>query len=185
MGNVVYSISVSLDGYIAGPGGEIDWTAPDEELHRFHNARVLEQGAQICGRRLYQEMLSWERPELTSSGSDYEREFARIWQALPKVVFSTTLTAVEGNARLATGGPADEIARLKGETDEEIGIGGAGLAAAFVELDLVDEYHLFVFPVILGGGTPLFPPLRQRHELELVDTRAFASRIVHSRYRRA
>jgi dihydrofolate reductase len=185
MGDVIYSISVSLDGYIAGPGGEIDWTAPDEELHRFHNARVLEQGAQICGRRLYQEMLYWERPEATSAGSDYEREFASIWQALPKVVFSTTLPAVEGNARLASAGPADELARLKGETDKDIGVGGAGLAAAFVERDLIDEYHLFACPVILGGGTPLLPPLQRRHELELVETRVFASRVVHSRYRRA
>jgi dihydrofolate reductase len=184
MAAVVYSMGVSLDGYIAGPGGEIDWSAPGEELHRFHEQQTLELGAEICGRRLYEVMLYWEGPEATRTGTEYEREFARVWQALPKVVFSTTLASVEGNARLATGTPAEEVARLKEEHDKDLAVGGASLAAAFVERDLIDEYRLFVSPVVLGGGTPFFPPASPRLELQLLESRTFASRVVYSRYRR-
>src|SRR4051795_6524104 len=107
MPNVVFSMGVSLDGYIAGRGGEIYWSAPDEELHRFHNEQTRELGAHFCGRRLYEEMRYWDTPE-ASAGSEAEREFAEVWQALPKVVFSSTLRSVEGNARLATGGVGGE-----------------------------------------------------------------------------
>jgi dihydrofolate reductase len=181
---LIYSMGVSLDGYIAGPGGEFDWAAPDEELHRFHNEQTRALGAHICGRRLYEEMVYWETADRNPSIGDHVREFALIWQALPKIVFSTTLTEVEGNARLATEGIAEEVARLKQERGGDIAVGGATLAAAFVELDLIDEYQLFVNPVVVGGGTPFFPPTRRRLELELVETRTFGSRVVHSRYRR-
>src|ERR687884_435860 len=115
MGRVVYSMGSSLDGYIAGPQGEIDWAAPDEELHRFHNAQTRELSAQLCGRRLYEEMTYWDTAEDDPSAAEHEREFARIWKDLPKIVFSTTLEHVTGNARLATGGVAEEVARLKRE----------------------------------------------------------------------
>ena len=184
MAAVVYSMGVSLDGYIAGPGGEIDWSAPGEEQHRFHEQQTLELGAEICGRRLYEEMLYWEGAEATRTGTEYEREFARVWQALPKVVFSTTLASVEGNARLATGTPAEEVARLKEEHDKDIAVGGASLAASFVERDLIDEYRPFVSPVVLGGGPPFLPPASRRLELELLESRTFGSRVVYSRYRR-
>ena len=105
MPSVIYSMTQSLDGFIAGPEGEIDWSAPDEELHRFHNERVREIGAQFCGRRLYEEMLFWETAEENPSAAEHVVEFARIWKQLPKIVFSTTLEKVEGNARLA--GAAD------------------------------------------------------------------------------
>src|SRR5512132_3629665 len=101
MRSVIYSFGVSLDGFIAGPDGDIDWSAPDEELHRFHNERVRELGAQFCGRRLYETMLYWETADQNPSATDYELEFARIWLALPKIVFSKTLGQVEGNTRLA------------------------------------------------------------------------------------
>src|SRR4051794_24016176 len=100
MGSVIHSMGVSLDGFIAGPGGEIDWSAPDEELHRFHNEQTRELGAHLCGRGLYEEMRYWDTADQDPSLGETELEFARVWQALPKVVFSTTLTAVEGNARL-------------------------------------------------------------------------------------
>jgi dihydrofolate reductase len=180
MGKVIYSMTVSLDGFIADRDGEINWTAPDEELHQFHNDRVREQGAQLCGRRLYEAMLYWETPK--PEWGDVERDFAAIWQPLPKVVFSRTLDAVEGNWRLAKGDVAEEVARAKAQTEKDVGVGGAGLAATLVERGLVDEYHLFVAPVVLGGGTPFFPPLRERLELELLETRTFASRIVYARY---
>jgi dihydrofolate reductase len=182
---VIYSFSVSLDGFIAGPDGEIDWSPPDDELHRFHNDRVREQGAQICGRRLYEVMLYWETAHEDPELGETEREFAAIWQALPKVVFSTTLDSVEGNFRLATGDLEEELSALKAQAGgKDVGVGGASLASALIERDLVDEYHLFVNPVVLGGGTPLFPALKDRIELELVETRTFASRVVYVRYRR-
>jgi dihydrofolate reductase len=185
MRKVIYSMSVSLDGFIAGPRGEIDWSAPDEELHRFHNDEVRELGAHLCGRRLYEEMLFWETADTRPSIAEHELEFARLWQALPKVVFSTTLSTVEGNARLVRGGLADEVARLKAEPGGDLAVGGAGLGSSLVKLRLVEEYRLFASPVVLGGGTRFFPALEDRIELELVETRTFGSRVVYSRYRAA
>ena len=184
MPKLIYSMTVSLDGFIAGPDGEIDWSAPDDELHRFHNERVREIGAQLCGRRLYETMLYWETAHEEPSLGETEREFAAIWQDLPKIVFSTTLKTVEGNWRLATDGVAEEVARLKEQPGKDLAVGGAGLASTCIRLGLVDEYQLFVSPVVLGGGTPYFPALDERIELELVETRSFGSRVVYLRYRR-
>jgi dihydrofolate reductase len=181
---VIYSMGVSLDGFIAGPGGEIDWSAPDDELHRFHNEQTRELGAHLCGRRLYEEMLYWETADQDPSAGDTELEFARIWQSLPKIVFSTTLEAVEGNARLARNGPAEEVAELKVQPGKDLAVGGAGLASTFTELGLIDEYRVFVSPVVLGGGTPYFPALKEKIDLELVETRTFGSRVVYLSYRR-
>jgi dihydrofolate reductase len=185
MRKVIHSTGVSLDGFIAGPDGDFDWAAPDEELHRFHNEQTREVGAHFCGRRLYETMVYWETVDQNPSASDYELEFARIWQALPKIVFSTTLEKVEGNARLATDGVVEEVARLKAQPGKDLAVGGAGLAASFIELGLVDEFRLFVSPVVVGGGTPYFPALQKRIDLELVETRTFGSRVVYLRYRRA
>jgi dihydrofolate reductase len=184
MRKVIYSMTVSLDGFIADPNGEIDWSAPDEELHRFHNERVRELGAHLLGRRLYEEMLYWETADEDPSAADYALEFARIWKALPRIVFSNTLERVEGNARLAGDNVAEEVARLKEQPGQDVAVGGAGLASTLIKLDLVDEYQLFVSPVVLGGGTPYFPPLNERLNLELVETRTFGSRVVYVRYRR-
>jgi dihydrofolate reductase len=185
MRKLIYSMSVSLDGFIAGPDGEIDWSVPDEELHRFHNQGVGELGAHLLGRRLYEVMLYWETAEEDMSTPEYEREFARIWKALPKIVFSKTLETVEGNARLVRDGVADEVAKLKEQPGKDLAVGGAGLAATCIELGLIDEYRLFVYPVVLGGGTPYFPALDERIKLELVETQTFGSRVVYVRYRRA
>jgi dihydrofolate reductase len=184
MRKLIYSMSVSLDGFIAGPQGEIDWSAPDEQLHRFHNQQVREIGAHLLGRRLYETMVYWETAEENPSASDYELEFARIWKALPKIVFSKTLEKVEGDARLVRDGLADEVAKLKEQPGKDLAVGGAGLASSCMELGLIDEYRLFVSPVVLGGGTPYFPALEERIDLELVETRTFRSRVVYVRYRR-
>jgi dihydrofolate reductase len=183
MRKVIYSMGVSLDGFIAGPGGEIDWSAPDEELHRFHNQQTRELGAELCGRRLYEVMVYWETADKNPSATEYELEFARIWQDLPKIVFSNTLERVEGNARLATDGVAEEVAKLKEEPGKDLAVGGAGLASTFARLGLIDEYRLFVSPVVLGAGTRFFPALDERINLELVETRTFGSRVVYLRYR--
>jgi dihydrofolate reductase len=180
MRKLIYSMGVSLDGFIAGPEGDIDWGAPDEELLRFHNQQTREIGAHLCGRRLYQDMLVWETAEETR-WNPQELEFARIWKAIPKVVFSTTLDSVEGR-----NGVADEVAELEEQPGEGVvSVGGAGLASTLIKLGLVDEYRLFVSPVVLGGGTPYFPPLENRLNLELIETRTFGSRVVYVRYRRA
>jgi dihydrofolate reductase len=175
---VIFSMSVSADGFIAGPRGEIDWSAPDDALHRFHNAAVGELSTYLCGRRLYEEMLYWERAEASGHADPTIREFAGIWQALPKIVFSRTLTAVEGNARLAAGTVEEELSRLDGA----VAVGGAGLAASCI--DHVDDFRQFVQPVVLGGGTPYFPPLAERIPLALAETRAFGARVVYLRFRR-
>ena len=185
MRKLIYSMGVSLDGFVAGPGGEIDWSAPDEELHRFHNEQTRELGAHFCGRRLYEEMTYWETADENPASSEIELEFARIWQSLPKIVFSQTLDKVEGNARLATSGIAEEVAKLKDQPGKDLAVGGAGLASAFTKLGLIDEYRLFVSPVVLGGGTPFFPALEEKIDLELIETRTFGSRVVYARYGRA
>jgi dihydrofolate reductase len=184
MPKLIYKMSVSLDGFIAGPGGEIDWSAPEQEVHRFHNQQTRELGAHLLGRRLYEEMLYWETADQNPSARDYELEFARIWKDLPKIVFSSTLEKVEGNARLAKDGVAEEVATLKDQPGMDLEVGGAGLASACIRLGLVDEYRLFVSPVVLGGGTPYFPALDERVNLELVETQTFGSRVVYVRYRR-
>jgi dihydrofolate reductase len=180
---LVYSMGVSLDGFIAGPGGEIDWGAPDEELHRFHNEQTRQIGVHLLGRRLYETMVYWEGAGQAAAIGDPEREFAAIWQDLPKVVFSSKLEQVEGRTTLAEDDLEAEIAKLRLQPDGgDIAIGGAGLAARAVELDLVDEYRPFVSPVVLGAGTP-FLPRGARLQLELLETRRFGG-VVYLRYRR-
>lgn len=182
MRKLIYSMGVSLDGFIAGPNDEIDWSRPDEELHRFHNRHTEDLGAHLCGRRLYETMVYWETAHEDPAATEFELEFARIWQALPKIVFSTTLDAVEGNARLATAGLAEEVARLKEQPGKDLAVGGAGLASAAARFGLIDEYRLFVSPVVLGAGTRFFPPLDDRIDLELIETRTFRDRVVYLRY---
>jgi dihydrofolate reductase len=182
MRKLIYSMGVSLDGYIAGPHGDIDWSAPDEELHRFHNQQTREIGAHLCGRKLYEVMAYWETADQNPSSSEYELEFARIWKGLPKIVFSKTLEKVEGRSRLVRGGAVEAVAGLKEEPGKDLAVGGAGLASTFIKLGLIDEYRLFVSPVVLGGGTPYFPAVDERINLELVETRTFGSRVVYLRY---
>jgi dihydrofolate reductase len=185
MRKLLYSMTMSLDGYIAGPGGNIDWSAPDEELHRFHNDQVRELGVHLLGRRLYETMVYWETADQDPSASEVTLDFARIWQALPKVVFSKTLDRVEGNTRLASVGVVDEVARLKEEPGGDLAVGGAGLASQLIERNLIDDYHVFVSPILLGAGTPYFPAMERRIELELVETRTFSGRVEYLHYVRA
>jgi dihydrofolate reductase len=184
MTTLIYSMSVSLDGYIAGPDGAIDWSAPDDELLRFKTDQTRELTGHLSGRGLYEDMLVWETAEQTFT-EPLALEFAPVWTAIPQVVFSTSLTTVKANARLARGDVAAEVAELKNQPgDGHVGVGGAGLAASLAEKDLIDEYRLFKCPVVLGGGTPYFPPLPKRLDLELIETRTF-SQVVYLRYRRS
>ncbi|NYI96470.1 dihydrofolate reductase [Streptomonospora nanhaiensis] len=181
---MTYSMVVSLDGYIVGPDGSFDWTAPDKEVFDLATDEVRGAGVHLLGRRLYETMLYWETADQHPSLDFSTREFAAIWKALPKVVFSTTLSAVRGNARLASGGLAEEIERLRAEPGEgDIAIGGATLAAEAAELDLIDEYRARVYPVLLGGGIPFFPQRKRRVDLDLVENRALGSHVLYLRYR--
>ncbi|TNC18789.1 dihydrofolate reductase [Georgenia sp. 311] len=183
MRTVTYSMGMSADGYVVGPDGRFDWAAPDAEIFAFHLEEIRQVGVHLLGRRLYEVMLYWETAEEDQELDDAEREWARLWKALPKVVFSRTLTVVEGsNTRLATGTVAEEVARLRAEPGEgDIAIGGAALAASAE--DLIDEYRAVVYPVLLGGGTPYFPQHERFVRLELAEVRTFGSKVVHHRYR--
>jgi dihydrofolate reductase len=181
---LIYSMGVSADGFIADRQGSFGWSAPDDELFRFHIALVSELGGCLLGRRLYETMLVWETdPSLRESEDG--AAFADVWNAIPKVVFSRTLDSVAGNARLAEGSLADEVAAALDATDKDVEIGGAGLAAQAIELGLVDELRMFRNPVIVGGGTPFLPPVTEDIALDLIETRTFGSRVIYERYRRA
>ena len=184
MRSVTYSMSMSLDGYIVGPDGRFDWTVPDPDVFRFWIDEIRGVGVHLMGRRLYETMLYWETADHDPSLGDAELEWAALWKPLPKVVFSTTLSAVQGNARLASSGVAEEIERLRAESGEgDIAIGGATLAAEAAALGLIDEYQVIVYPVLVGGGIPFFPQRERRVDLELVETRTFSSNVVYLRYR--
>jgi dihydrofolate reductase len=184
MRSVIYSMSVSLDGYIAGPDGSFDWTPPDEEVFRFWTDQTRELAAYVMGRRLYETMLYWETADQNPSLDFDTGEWASVWRRLPKVVFSTTLSAVEGNARLASGSLVEEIERLRGEPgDGDIGIGGATLAGEAAQLGLIDEFRPVVNPVVVGGGIPFYPQCERRLDLELIESRTFSSQAVYLRCR--
>jgi dihydrofolate reductase len=186
MRRLIYSMGVSLDGYIADRSGAIDWSAPGEELHRFHNQQAREVGVQLYGRRLYEVMRPWETLGEQPDATPAIREFAAIWRATPKLVFSTTLDAVEGpETTLVREDPVETVARIKQEPGKDLAVGGAGLAGILLAAGLVDEIRVFVSPVLLGGGTRFFPPLDDRVDLNLVDTRTFGSRVVYLAFDKA
>ena len=181
---LIYSMSLSVDGFIADREGGFQWTVPSDEVFRFHLGQVRELGGFVLGRRLYETMLVWETdPSLRTD--DASSEFADAWTAIPKVVFSRTLESVEGNARLAEGSLAEEVAAALAATDKDVGIGGAGIAAEAFELGLIDELWMFRYPVVVGGGTPFLPPVTESVPLDLTETRTFESRVILERYGRA
>lgn len=177
------SMGASVDGFIADRTGSFEWTVPDEELFGFHLATVEQLGGCLCGRRLYETMLPWET-DASMRESELFSAFADAWSAAPKVVFSDTLDRVEGNARLAERTVPEEITAMLAATDRDVEIGGAALAGQAIELGLVDEFRIFRYPIIVGGGTPLLPPVAEAIALELVESKTFASRVVYERYRR-
>ena len=184
MRRVHYSMGMSLDGYVIGPDGRFDWTEPDDEVFRFCMEEIRGVDVHLMGRGLYEAMLYWETAAHDPSLDDLRRAWTALWNPLPKVVFSTTLTAVEGNARLARGDLATEVAQLLAEPgDGAIAIGGPTLAVQAAALGLVDEYRPRLHPVLVGGGTPYFPHGLRREDLELLGTRSFPSGVVALQYR--
>ncbi len=186
MRKVIYSMMVSLDGFIEGPNRELDWHIIDEELHTFVNDQQRAMGAFLYGRRLYEIMVDyWPTADTNPSAPGYEVEFARIWKNMPKIVFSKTLDTVEWNSRLVRDNIAEEVTKLKAQPGNDLTLGGATLASTFMRLGLIDEYQLFVHPVVLGSGTPFFPALDDKIHLRLIETRTFGSGVVYLRYQRA
>ncbi len=181
---LIYSMSVSVDGFIADRDGAFGWSVPNDEQFQFHIEQVRELGGHLCGRKLYETMLPWET-DPSMRANELWAEFADAWCAIPKIVFSRTLTSVEGNARLAEASLGQEVATATDATSKDVAVGGAGLAAAAIELDLVDELRMFRNPIAVGGGTPFLPTVAEHVRLDLLETRTFGSRVIFERYRRA
>ena len=183
MRKVIYSMSVSLDGFIETPNREIDWVIVDEELHTFFNEQARELGLFLYGRRMYELMVDyWPTADRLPSTPAYMVEYSRIWKEMPKIVFSRTLDRAEWNIRLVREDIAGEVAKLKAQPGKDLSVGGPTLASALIKVGLVDEYQLFLNPIVLGGGTPFFPALPHPINLRLIETRTFGSGVVYLRY---
>jgi dihydrofolate reductase len=180
---LIYSMSVAVNGFIADRDGAFDWTAPDEEQFRFHLAQTRQIGGSLLGRRALPDHAGVAERSLLRD-TELGAAVADLWCALPKVVLSRTLDGVQGNALLAEASVAQETAAALEATDNDVAIGGADLAAAAIELGLVDELRMFRNPVVVGGGTPFLPPVTQDVRLRLVETTTFGSRVICERYTR-
>jgi dihydrofolate reductase len=185
MRKIIYAMSVSLDGFIEAPGGDIGWTYIDEELHTHFNEQESRTGIALYGRHMYELMAAyWPTVDDDPSAVKVEVDYAHIWKNMPKVVFSTTLDKVEWNSRLVKENMADEVKNLKLQVGNDMSVGGAGLAASLMQLDLIDEFWLYVNPIILGGGKPMFPQLPHRSQLQLLETHTFTSGVILLKYQR-
>ncbi len=186
MRKVIYAMSVSLDGYIEAVNGDLSWSFPDEELHKHFNDRESAIDIHLYGRRLYENMAAyWPTADKDPAAPKLEIEYARIWKDMKKIVFSKTLKKVGWNSQLISENIAEEVNRLKAQPGKDMSVGGPGLASAFMQLGLIDEYRLYVHPIILGGGQPMFRRLRDKISLGLVETHTFGSGVVLLRYQRA
>jgi dihydrofolate reductase len=183
VGKVIVSMSISLDGYIEGPDGRLDWSVPDAELHQYFNDQEREIDVHLYGRRLYETMWRyWPTADMDPAASPQEIEYAEIWRNMPKIVFSRTLRQVGENARLVRDNITEEVTRLKAQPDKHVAVGGAEIARTFMQLGLIDEYRLHVWPVILGGGKALFPGGVTPANLKLLETRVFGNGVVGLHY---
>ncbi|MCP3426498.1 dihydrofolate reductase family protein [Rothia sp. AR01] len=183
MRTLVYGMNVSLDGFVAAPGGDLDWSAPSDELFRWWLEQEQAMDLLLYGRRLWEAMSSyWPTGDRRPGATPDEVAFARNWRDTPKAVFSSTLGSVGWNARLVTGDAVAEIARLKEGEGGPMRVGGATLAAAALRAGLVDEYTVVTHPVLLGAGAPFLAPLERRAPLRLTETRTFPGGVVMTRY---
>jgi len=182
MARLIYSAISSLDGYVADRDGDFDWAAPDEEVHAFVNDLERGVGTHLFGRRMYEVMVAWETMSLADQ-PDVMRDFAELWRAADKVVYSTTLESVSSaRTRLERDFDPDAVRRMKATSERDISVGGPGLAAHAIRAGLVDELHLFLTPIVVGGGTRSLPD-DVRVRLELLDERRFGNGVVHLHYR--
>jgi dihydrofolate reductase len=184
MARLIYSAIQSLDGYVADEDGKFDWAEPDEEVHGFANELERMVGTHLYGRRMYEVMAFWETAHTLGDQPSYVRDFAEIWQAAEKIVYSRTLETVRSaRTRIERDFEPEAVGRLKAAAGRDLAVGGPELAAQAIEAGLVDECHLFVVPVVVGGGKRSLPD-GVRVDLELLDERRFASGVVYLRYRR-
>jgi dihydrofolate reductase len=183
VGELVYSAITSLDGVVADADGHFEWAEPDEEVHAYVNDLERTVGTYLYGRRMYQVMVAWETMHTLPDQPAVARDFATVWQAADKVVYSTTLPAVSSaRTRLERTFDPDAVRQLKASSDRDLSVGGPGLAASALRAGLVDQVHLFVNPVVVGSGTPALPA-GIRLDLELLDERRFGNGVVHLHYR--
>jgi dihydrofolate reductase len=182
MTRLIYSAITSLDGYVADATGGFEWAAPDEEVHAFVNDLERTVGTYLYGRRMYDVMVAWETMTITDGSSDVLRDYARIWQGADKIVYSTTLeTVASAKTRIERRFDPQVVQRMKAAAGSDISVGGTELAAHTIRAGLVDECHLFVTPVVVGGGTRALPD-GVRLDLELMDHHRFAGGVVHLHY---
>jgi dihydrofolate reductase len=180
---LIYSAITSLDGYVADEKGNFDWAAPDEEVHAFVNDLERPVGTYLYGRRMYEVMLAWETPHTFAGQSPAMQDYAQIWQAADKIVYSTALDTVSSaRTRIEREFDPEAVRQLKAGAERDLGVGGADLAAQAIRAGLVDEWHLFLTPIVVGGGNPSLPD-HVRVNLELLDERRFAGGVVYLRYR--
>jgi dihydrofolate reductase len=180
---LTYGMNVSLDGYVAAPGDDLGWSTPSDELFQWWSDRVAATSLSLYGRRLWEGMNAhWSTADQQPRVTPAHAEYAQRWRAMPKVVFSSTLTSVDGNARLVTGDAVAEITRLKSENGGDMDIAGATLAAAAMRAGLIDEYALVTHPVVVGGGIPFFTALDDWVDLTLVETRTFPDGLLVTTY---
>ena len=183
MAKLIYSAFTSLDGYVADETGNFDWAELDEEVHAFINSRERQVGTYLLGRKMYETIAVWETPDLLPQLPAAALEFAPIWQAAEKIVYSTTLRAVStAKTRLERKFEADVVRELKAGATREVAVGGPALAAQAIRAGLVDEFHLLIAPIIAGGGNPYLPG-EVSVKLELLDERRFNNGLVYVRYR--
>ncbi len=183
MAKLIYMTIASLDGYIADEDGRFDWAVPDEEVHAFVNDLERPIGTHLYGRRLYEVMIGWETMHTLPDQTPLTLDFAAIWQAAEKVVYSRTLdTASSARTRIEREFDPEAVRQMKAEADRDISIGGAALAAEAIRAGLVDELHVIANPIVVGGGTRSLPD-GVRWELDLLEERRFANGVVYLRYR--
>jgi dihydrofolate reductase len=185
MASLIYSVIMSLDGYVSDEHGNFDWAAPDEEVHQFCNDLERPVGTYLYGRRMYETMVYWETAHTLADQLPVELDYATVWRAADKVVYSTTLESVSSErTRVERRFDPDAIRRMKASAERDLTVGGAELAGHALRAGLVDECHLFISPVVVGGGTPAMPDgLRQR--LDLLHERRFSNDMVYLHYRTA
>ena len=182
MAKLIYSTIMSLDGYVADENGNFDWAAPDEEVHRFVNDLERPIGTYLYGRRIYETMVYWETAHTLPDQPPFIEDFAGIWQAADKIVYSKTLeTLSSARTRIERDFDPDAVRRMKASAGRDISVGGPDLAAQAIKAGLVDEYHLFLTPIIVGGGKQSLPD-DVRLELELLDERRFGNGVIHLHY---
>jgi len=183
MAKLIYSAIMSLDGYVADEDGNFDWAAPDEEVHTFVNDLERPVGTYLYGRRMYEVMVYWETAHTLADQPPFMQDFAELWRAADKIVYSRTLEAVSSaRTRIERAFDPEAVRRMKASAGRDISVGGPDLAAQAIKAGLVDELHLFVTPIVVGGGKQSLPN-DVRLKLELVDERRFGSGVVHLHYR--